>query len=116
MDVRVDSARSNDAVFACNHICAGSHDQVAVDAVHDVRVACLADANDDTVLDSDICLDDARPVDDERIGDDRVQHVVVGTPAGLTHSFSQCLAAAECALVAISRHVLLHLDPQIGGA
>lgn len=82
-------------------------------AVHDVSIACLADAADTAVFDANVRFDDAQNgVQDERVGDDRVQSFFPADQSRLPHAFAQHLTAAEFALVAVHRHVLLHLDDE----
>ena len=75
------------------------------DAVHDRRVAGLADADDAAVLDADVALDDAEHrIDHHGVADHHVERargaVVAG---GEPHAVAQRLAAAVQALVARDR-------------
>ncbi len=70
MDVRVEAAGGEDLALAGDRLGARADDDV--DAGLDVRIAGLADAGDPAVLDADVGLDDAPVVDDQRVGDDRV--------------------------------------------
>ena len=69
VDVRVDAAGGEDEAFAGDGFGRHADDQVGRDARHHVRIAGLADAGDAPVLDADVGLVDAGPVDDERVGD-----------------------------------------------
>jgi hypothetical protein len=73
VDVRVETTSCDDATLASNHIRTGADNHLRVDSIHDIRVACLANANNEATLDADVCLEDAGPVDDERIRNDSVQ-------------------------------------------
>ena len=86
------------------------------DAGHHVGVAGLADAGDAPVLDADVGFAHAGPVDDERVGDDAVERALVGDAGGLAHAVAEHLAAAELALVAIDRRVLLDSRDETGVA
>ena len=111
VDVRVDAARGDDHAFAGDDLGAGAdHD---VDAGLHVRVACLAELRDPAVLDRDVALDDAPPVDHERVGDHRVRHVLRQALA-LSHAVAYDLAAAELDLFAVRREITLDLDDEIG--
>lgn len=54
------------------------------------------------------------PVNDERIRDDEVERLGVGLVCRLALAVTERLAAAELALVAVDRFVVLDLDPQAG--
>ena len=54
MNVRIESTSSDNLAFSRNNIRTGSNDEIWVDAVHDIRIASLADANNHAVLDTDI--------------------------------------------------------------
>lgn len=60
--------------------------------VHRIGVSGLSDPNDLAVLDPDVCLEDARPVDDEGVGDDQVEYFGIGPVGRLTLSVSQGFA------------------------
>jgi hypothetical protein len=60
--------------------------------VHRIGVSGLSDPDDLAVLDSNICLEDARPVDDEGVGDDQVEYFGIGPVGRLTLSVSQGFA------------------------
>src|SRR5690606_22817651 len=79
----------------------------------DVRVARLANGRDTPVLDADVGLDDAPVIDDQGIGDQRVDHLG-GQQLALAHAVTNDLATAELHFFAIGGEVLLDLDPQLG--
>ena len=85
-----------------------------VDAGLDVGIAGLADAGDLAVLDADVGLDDAPVVDDQRIGDDRVDGAFAARELRLAHAVADDLAATEFHLLAIGGEVPLHLDDEVG--
>ena len=111
MNVRIDAARRDQQAFAGDDIRARSDDDV--DARLDVRVAGLAQPRDPSVLDREIAFDDARPVDDQRIRDDRI-HAIACAALALSHAVADDLAAAELHLVAVRGEIALHLDDQVG--
>ena len=85
-----------------------------VDAGLDVRVAGLADGGDAAVLEADVGLDDAGDgIDDQRVGDHRIDHLGRAALA-LAHAVADDLAAAEFHFLAVDREVLLDLDEQLG--
>ncbi len=112
VDVRIDAAGGDDASFTGDGLGAGAdHD---VDAGLDVRVAGLADADDAAVAEPDVGLDDAPVVDDQGVGDHRVDGAVGAGDLGLPHAVADHLATAELDLLAIDRPVFLDLDDQVG--
>src|SRR5262249_17493279 len=84
-----------------------------VDAGLDVGIAGLAEFRNPAILDPEIALDDAPPVDDERIGDHRVDGVLAHALA-LGHAVPDHLATAELHLLAIDREIALDLDHEVG--
>ena len=112
VDMRVEDAGGEDLAFAGDRLGARADDDV--DAGLDVRVAGLADADDLAVLDADVGLDDAPVVDDQRVGDDRIDGALAARELRLAHAVADDLAAAELHLLAVGGEVLLHLDDQVG--
>lgn len=113
VDVSVEAAVGDDFTLAGNDVCVAADDEGAVDIVHDVRVARLADADDVPVLNPDVGFVDAGVVDDERVCDDEVGGLAVGAAGRLPHALTEGLAAAELTLVAIGGVVLLDLDKEL---
>ena len=116
VDVRVDAAGGEDQAFAGDRLGRHADDHARRHAGHHVRVAGLADAGDAAVLDADVGLVDAGPVDDQRVGDDAVERLGVGDAGRLAHAVAQHLAAAELALVAVDGVVALDLGDEAGVA
>ncbi len=113
VDVRVDATRGEDRTFARDDLGArADHD---VHARLHVRIAGLADARDEPVLERDIGLHDAPVIDDERVRDDGIGDFG-GQALALAHAVADRLAAAELHLLAIAaglqREVLLDLDDE----
>src|SRR5690606_31803966 len=102
VDMGVYPARRQD------HALAGDHFGGAADsdghARLDIRVAGLADGGDAPVLEADVGLDDAPVVEDQRVGDDRVDHLS-GAQLALAHAVADDLAASELHFVAIDGEV-----------
>ena len=65
-------------------------------------------------LQADIGFDDAPMIDDQRIGDDRVDRAFGARDLALAHAVADHLAAAEFHLLAIDGEVLLDLDEEVG--
>ena len=114
MDVGVDGAGGQDEPLAGDGLGGHPHDEIVADAGHDVRVARLSDARDAAVLDADVRLADAGPVDDQGVGDHAVEGALVRHAGGLSHAVAQHLAAAELALVSIDGRVVFHFRHQPG--
>ena len=70
VDMAVEPARSQDTAFARDDFGARADDDI--DAGLSVGIAGLADPGDTPIFQTHIGLVDARVVDDQRIGDDRV--------------------------------------------
>src|ERR1700742_4143051 len=64
MDMGVKSASSHDLAFTRDDIRAGTDDHIGMNAIHNVGIASLADSNDHTMLDTNIRLVNARPIND----------------------------------------------------
>jgi hypothetical protein len=114
MHVRVDRPGRDDAALARDDIGRGADDHV--DAVADVGVARMTDADDPSVADPDVGADDPPPVEDDCVGDDGVEGAVGPSGRRLRHRFADRLPAAEDRLFTADRQVFLDLDPQIGVA
>src|SRR5579872_4084542 len=99
MNVRVDAAGGQNQPFTGDDVGSNSDHQERIDVVHDVWIASFADGADQSVFDTDVGLDDAPVVDDQRVGDDHVGNVSGGR--GLSHTVSDCFAATELDLVAV---------------
>jgi hypothetical protein len=111
MNMGVETTRSNNAMFACNHICAVTNYKVWVHTVHHVRISGFAYTRDHAVFDTNVGLVDTSPVDDQSIRDHSIQAFIVGSSTCLAHTFSQCLAASKGTFIAVLRHVFFYLDP-----
>ncbi len=79
-----------------------------------IGIARLADADDASVLEADVGFDDSPMVDDERVGDDRIDGAARAADLGLPHAVADHLAAAELHLFTIDGEILLDLDDEIG--
>ena len=108
MNVRIDGARRQDQPFAGDGLGRDANDHVARDARHHVGVAGLADAGDPAVLDPHVRFPDPGPVDDQGVGDHRIERCLVSNTCRLPHAVTENLAGTEHALVAIRRIVPFH--------
>ena len=115
MDMCVDAACRQNAVLARHCIGGVAQRERRRDAVHRVRIACLADTADQAILDADIGLHDALDrVDDRHVGDDEIGRTVGARQCVVErHPFPNAFTAAEDDFVAEAAKVLLDLDVQI---
>ena len=84
-------------------------------AGHDVGVARLADADDASVADADVGLDDARHrIDDGRVLDDDIEDCPTTSVPVDALAVAQVLAGADQQLVAVDGVVVLDFGEQLG--
>ena len=112
MDMAVEAACCQHMAFARDGLGSGADDDIHIRLR--VRVAGLADPGDHAVLQPDIGLVDARHIDNQRVGDDRIDGAAGPAGLRLAHAVADDLAAAELHLLAIAGEILLHLDDQVG--
>jgi hypothetical protein len=67
VNVRVKTTGCDNAVFTSYYVCARAYDQLWINTIHNIRVACFPNANNETILDTNISLEDTGPIDDEGI-------------------------------------------------
>ncbi len=111
VDVGIDAAGGEDHALTGDHFGAGA--DTDGHAGLDVRVAGLADGKDAAVLQADVGLDDAPVVDDQRVGDQGVDHLM-GEQLALALAIADHLAAAELHFFAVDGEVLFDFDEQLG--
>jgi len=111
VNVRVDAASGENHALTGNHLGAWPDDDV--DAGLDIRITGFADGLDVAILERHVGLDDAPPVDDQGVGDDRIRRLGAGTLT-LPHAITDDLAATEFHFLAVAGQVLLDADPQFG--
>ena len=112
MDMRVDAAGGDDLALAGDRLGARADDDVHA-RLH-VGIAGLADPRDAPVLQADIGLHHAPMVEDQRVGNDRIDGAFGAARLALPHAVANDLAAAELHLLAIDCAVLLDLDEELG--
>ena len=112
VDVRVEAAGGEDPPLAGDDLGARADDDRH--AWLGVGVAGLADRGDPPVPQPDVGLVDAGPVEDQRVGDDRVDRALGARGLRLAHAVADRLAAAELHLLAVDGQVALDLDDQLG--
>ena len=112
MNVRVEPARRDDQAFARDDFSGDANDHSFGHAGHHIGIARLADAGDQTVLDTDVGFVDASVIQDERVGDDAIERVLRADASGLAHAFADDFAAAEFAFVAINGEILFDFEDE----
>lgn len=113
VNVRIDATRCDDLALACDDVRAAPHDHPRRDVCHDIRVARLADTDYDAVLDTNVGLVDATPVNNQRVRHHQIQGPRVGPPRRLAHALPERLSAAELALVPVHGQISLDAHPQV---
>src|SRR5262249_4038342 len=79
-----------------------------------VGIASLAEAQDPALLDRNVALHNAPPVDHQCVGDDRVG-AFLGDALALTHAVANDLPASELDFLAVDRLGAFDLGHQLGG-
>ena len=112
MDVAVDAAGGEDLALAGDDLGAGADDDV--DAGWTSGLPALPIFAMRPFGDRDIGLHDAPMIDDQRVGDHRVDRALGLRGLRLAHAVADHLAAAELHLLAVGGEVAFHLDDQVG--
>ena len=114
MNVGVDAARCQDETLAGDGFRGRAHDHARRYTGHHVGVAGFADTGNASVLHADVCFVDARPVDDERVGDHEIQCAIFADARRLAHAIAQHFAAAELAFLSVDGVIALDLRDKVG--
>jgi hypothetical protein len=112
MDVGVEAAGGEDFSLPGDHFGARTDDDGDVGL--DVRIAGLADRVHLAVLDADVGFHDPPVVEDQRVGDDRVDRALAVGDLALAHAVADHLAAAELHFLAVGGEVFFHLNDDVG--
>ena len=109
-------AGCGDHAFAIAHRGRCGDKKARIDAIHDGRIAGLAEADDPAVLDAEIAFDDADDrIDDENVAEKEVEGALrAGHAGGEPDAVAQRLAAALQAFIAINAVILLNNGDQRG--
>ncbi len=101
--MHVDGARCGDHAFAVAHRGGAGDDQTRIDAVHDGRIAGLAEPDDAAVLDAEVAFDDADDrIDHQHVAQEKIERAFgAGHAGGEPDAVTQRLAAAVQTFVAI---------------
>jgi hypothetical protein len=110
--MRVDAAGSDNLAFAGDRLGTRSDDDV--DPRLHIGIAGFAYGGDAAVLDADIGFHNSPMIENERVGDDRIDRAVGAGTLRLTHAVADDFAAAELHLLTVDGEVLLHRDDEIG--
>jgi hypothetical protein len=102
MDVTVNSASRDDQSFGSADVRIGSDYKLGMHPVHDAGIACLTDTRNQTVLHSNVGLDDAEHrINDRGIRDHQIERTVRRCDVTVTASAnSQSFARSEDKFVA----------------
>ena len=109
VNVGVNPASGEDHPLTRNRLRRHANDEIIGHSRHHVGVARFTDASDATILDTDICLPNASPINNKRVSNNAIQRPFVRHSGRLTHAIPQDLAAAEDTLISIDRGVFLNL-------
>ena len=113
MNVSVDGAGGQNLSFSGDDLRPGPDGQAAGNAILNVGIARLADGADLSVTNTDIRLDNAPMVDDDRVGDNEVRGSLGSGALGLTLTVPNHFASAEHHLFPVGGVVSLDLGNQI---
>jgi len=91
----------------------GSNNHFRVNTVYYIGVSSFTNANDISIFDPNICLEDTILVHNSGIYDYYVQRLQIRGPADLTYPISQRLSASKSAFISISSEIILDFDPKI---
>ena len=112
MDVRIETAGRENLALTRDYLGARADDNRHIRL--DIGIAGFADRVNPSLFQSDVGFDDAPMVEDQRIGDHRVDRALPIGDLALPHAIADHLAAAELHLLAIGGEILLHLDDDVG--
>ena len=118
MYMHVDAAGRGDQLFAMGDHRGWAADQIGMHAIHDIGIACLANARDPSLAHADIGLHDAQHrVHHERVVNHQIQGSV-GVARGCphAHSVAETLAPARGQFFTMDQMVLFDLGHQAGVA
>src|ERR1039457_556938 len=115
VDVRVNGARGYDLAFASDHLGGRANHQIRIHSVLRIRVTRFADLHDAAVANTDVPLDDAPVIDDQRVGDHQVESALLGFAfrcGALAHAVADHLATAKSYFIAVDGEVFLYFDDE----
>ncbi|MNR29814.1 hypothetical protein D3C85_1472240 [compost metagenome] len=67
MDMRVDAASCYDFTLTRNNLGTCTYDHIRMHAIHNIRVACFANANNMTLTNTDIAFDNTPVINNDSI-------------------------------------------------
>src|SRR5262244_2990128 len=110
--MHIDAAGSDDLTFARNYLSSWSNNYVDV-GLH-IGIASFADRCNTAVLDGDIAFHNSPVIQDQRVGDDRINRALTAGTLRLAHAVADDFSASELDLLAINREIFFGLDSEIG--
>src|SRR5229473_5679649 len=112
MDMYVDATSSDNLTFAGDHL--GSRSYYYGDVGLHIGITSFAQGGNASVPNCNIGLHNSPVIENQRVGDDRINRALSAGTLRLTHAVADDFPASELHLLAIDREVLLHLDDEVG--
>src|SRR5260370_4901787 len=112
MDMHVDTTSSDNLTFAGDHLGSRS-DYYCAFWLH-IGIASFAQGGNTSVPNCNIGFHNSPVIENQRVGDDRINRALSAGTLRLTHAVADDFPASELHLLAIDREVLLHLDDEVG--
>src|SRR6266849_3212947 len=117
VDMTVDPSRRHQHIFARDYLGARAYHQFGVYSLHRIGVASFTNLHDTSILNANIAFNDAPVIDNQRVGNDKVERAIRSLTRGATalpHTIANDLASTKSDLVAIHGEIFLYLDQQFG--
>src|SRR5580704_4939590 len=117
MNVRIDGARGDDLALARDHFSGCAYHQKWIHAVLCIGISRLADFHNAAVANTDVRLDDAPVIYDQRVRDYQIESALVALPDSggtLAHAVADDFASTESDLVAVDGEILFDFDDEFG--
>src|SRR5262245_48730464 len=109
--MRVDAAGGDNLAFASDQLGPGSDNDVDV-GLH-VGIASLADGGNAAIRNGNIGLHNPPVIENERIGDHRINCAFSAGTLRLTHAVADDFPASKLHLLAVGRKIPFHLDDEV---
>src|SRR6266478_6734181 len=110
--MHVDAAGRHNLALACDYF--GPRSDNDVDVRLHIGIASFAYGGDATVGDADVGLHDSPVIENQRVGDDRINGALAAGALRLAHAVADDFPASELHLLTVGREVLFHLDDHVG--
>src|SRR6266436_1415804 len=110
--MHVDAAGRHNLALARDHFGPRSDDDV--DVRPHIGIASFAYGGNTTVRDADVGLPDSPVIENQRVGDDRINGALAAGALRLAHAIADDFPSSELHLLTVGCEVLFHLDDQVG--